>query len=101
MCPLEDARKGGMRPAVKGPPSDPDFYPDIPDANITFTGSRENMKRTQHSTRSAELSKYTLYVEERKDNQEARPFAVALVTTRSLNRNTRIMLRAFVCYKTF
>lgn len=34
----EDMRKGGMRPAVKGPPNGPGLYPD---ATCAFADSRD------------------------------------------------------------
>lgn len=39
----EDARKGGMRPAVKGPPNGPGLYPDV---SIAFTDSYDDTKKT-------------------------------------------------------
>lgn len=102
----EDVRKGGMRPAVKGPPSGPGLYPD---ANVAFadfcamTWRRPNIPRDLQNYPNTVRCTYV--VEVRKGNEETRPFGAALVTTRSLNRNDawnprrRIMPKAMICYK--
>lgn len=48
----EDARKGGMRPAVKGPSS---LYSD---ANIVFADSHDDVKWTEHSAWPTELPQH-------------------------------------------
>lgn len=75
----EDARMGGMRPAVKGPPNN--LYPD---ANMRICPLARWCEVDLTYRATCEIAATH---EERKGDQEAQPFGAALVTIRSLNRN--------------